>query len=491
MPNPDYQLPDIDLLTTPPPSESETVAEIFHKRDLLMEALRNSDIRGDVIDYTIGPRVSLFKIRFANDRDVARFLEIEDGLAKLFGAPVRIIPDYHRNAVELEFANTHQNTVDAKNFLKTWILRYSGGRVLPLMIGESSWSGKPVVGDLATAPHLLIAGTTGSGKSVLINSIITGLLFKLSPDELKFILIDPKRVEFYDFRDLPHLLAPVITDATRAAGALRWTVGEIDRRFELMGEAGAKSIREYNGALGDDEKKLPRIVVIIDELADLMMAAETAREDVENSIFRIAQQGRAAGVHLIVSTQRPSTNIITGSIKANFPTRIAFRVLQWMDSRVILDQPGAEKLLGMGDMLVRWPEGSRFERTQGAYIPDSDLKRLVAFISKQAKPEFVPELMKEQENYSYFPEESNPLPDKAEFAVAASKFIRDGDDELIRRAVALILMERKASTSFLQRRLRIGYNRSVEIIDELEARELISPVQDDGKREILADLSQE
>ena len=307
MPNIDYQLPDIDLLSVPPPSESETAAGSSRK--------------------TV----------------------------------------YLRSVMESE----------------AW---KSCRAEIPIVLGETRDNSVPVVGDLATAPHILIGGTTGSGKSVLMNSIITGLLFKFSPDELKFILIDPKRVEFYDFRDLPHLLTPVITDATRAAGALRWTVGEIDRRFERMGEAGVKNIREYNDARGDDEKKLPRIVVIIDELAYLMMATETAREDIENSICRIAQIGRAAGVHLIVSTVRPSSGGITDVIRLNFPTRIAFRVLRKEDSQAILDQSGAEKLLGMGDMLVRWPAGSSFERTQGAYIPDRDLKRLVAFVNRQAKP---------------------------------------------------------------------------------------------------------
>ena len=369
---------------------------------------------------------------------------------------------------------------------------------IPIVLGETRDNSVPVIIDLAKAPHILIGGMTGSGKSVLINSVITGLLFKFSPDELKFILIDPKRVEFYDFRDLPHLLAPVITDATRAAGALRRTVGEIDRRFKLMGEAGAKNVREYNDTRVGDEKKLPRLVVIIDELAELRM--HKSWKNSETCICRIAQLGRAAGVHLIVSTQCPSVNIITGVIKANFPTRIAFRVVQQPDSRVILDQPGAEKLLGMGDMLLMHVFDDEPKRIQGAYIPDGDLKRLVAFVREQAMRGFFPapeEGLTETVTEPTGPaaETTAPSPELPEeisrLFVPASKFIRDGDDELIRRAVALILLERKASTSFLQRRLRIGYNRAAEIMEELEARELISPARDDGKREILAELPPE
>ena len=307
MPNSDYQLPDIDLLTTPPPDEPENEAG-SSRRTVFLRSVMGSEA----------------------------------------------------------WKNCKAE--------------------IPVILGETRDNSVPAIIDLAKALHILIGGVTGSGKSVLMNSIITGLLFKFSPDELKFILIDPKGIEFSDFRDLPHLLTPIITDAHRATIALRWTVDEVEHRFKLMGEAGMKSIREYNDARGDDEKKLPRIVVIIDELAYLMMATETAREDIENSICRIAQIGRAAGVHLIVSTQRPSTNIITGRIKVNFPTRIAFRVLQKEDSRMILDQPGAEKLLGTGDMLVSRPLSGKLERTQGAYIPDRDLKRLVAFVNRQAKP---------------------------------------------------------------------------------------------------------
>ena len=362
---------------------------------------------------------------------------------------------------------------------------------IPFAVGEND-AGEPVVIDLAKAPHLLIAGSTGSGKSVCMNTLIASLLFRFSPAELKLILFDPKMVEMIDFAALPHLLTPVINDAPKAAAALRWAVNELEKRYRILAKAGAKNLRDYNSrpaenaaVLGDDGVPLPatmpRLVIIIDELSDLMMS--DAKSKVEKSIVRIAQKGRAAGIHLVVSTQRPSRDIITGVIKANFPTRFCFRVVSGEDSRVVLDADGAEKLPGRGAMLMSLP-GDVPVRIQRAWVPDDDLGKVVEFVCSQARPEFSsgPQELREEHG-----PDDKATSDPVLFVAEASKYIRETDDDLTRRAVALILLERKLSTSFLQRRLVISYNRAVAIINELEARKLLSPPVG-GRREILPDL---
>ena len=314
---------------------------------------------------------------------------------------------------------------------------------IPLVVGEDN-SGQPVVIDLATAPHILISGSTGTGKSVCMNTFVASLLFRFSPDELKLIMIDPKVVEFDIYRKLPHLAAPVINDCWDAARLLHQTVDELELRYALLARNCAKNIREFNGKAGN-QPKMPYLVVIIDELGDLIM--DDARRDVvENAIVSIAQKGRAAGIHLIVATQRPSTNIITGIIRANFPTRICFQVRSSDDSKTVLDAAGAEKLLGMGDMLMMQPFSSDLKRMQGAYIPDGDVERIVKFVENEAS----------QEIYD-----------------AAAQFLREGGDELFRRALGVVALERKLSVSFLQRRLGIGYNRATAI--EAALRKLLMP----------------
>ena len=483
-----YKFPSANLLSVKPIEDVESTAEILRKRDEIMQTLRDFDIAGEVTDYTVGPRVTRFEITILPSVEPKEVEDITDNIAMNLGvSAIRFVPfDHRRHTVGLEVKNTRSRwkSIWGGSILtgKKW-QEFPG--TLPLLIGET-WDDAPVIGCLTTAPHILISGATGTGKSVFMHTIIAGLLFKYRPEALKFILIDLKVVEFEIYERLPHLLAPIIHDKTKAGGALRWTVGEIERRFDLMRAAGVRNIREYNDGRKEEEK-IPYIVVVVDDVADLMTTDYC--EDVENSIARISQRGRAAGIHIIVATQRPSTHIITDTIKANLPTRFCFQVRSGVDSRVVLDTIGAEKLLGMGDMLMKTPTSDSLERVQGAFIPDDDLRRIAEFVSRQAKPEFSPELLKEMEEY--FPEDGRETLREADFLVTASKFIREEDDEAMRRAVGVILLERRASVSYFQRRLKIRYNRAVEILGELEKRKLVSPVREDGKREILADFSQE
>ena len=351
--------------------------------------------------------------------------------------------------------------------------------------------------DLAKAPHLLIAGATGSGKSVCMNSLIMSLLFKFSPDDIRLIMVDPKVVEMEMYSTLPHLITPVVNDPHKVPTALRWAVNEMENRYRILAKAKVKNLAGYNSrhigpepVLDKDGKpipeKMPILLVIIDELADIMMTDSKA--EVETSIARIAQKGRAAGVHIVIATQRPSTNIITGVIKANLPTRIAFRVGSIVDSRVILDQKGAETLLGRGDMLLVPPGSAVLERIQGAWVDDSDIAKIVDFVSGQAEQEFNNKILSEETQ----DEEENDdtaeasIYDVPDVAPIIKKYLLPGDDQLLAQALEVVLMEQKVSTSYLQRRLKIGYNRAAELIEILEERNIVGPPGPGGsKREIL------
>ena len=506
MQNVDYQLPDVNLLSVPPSEEAESMEEINRKRNLLQGILEDYGIGGRISGYTTGPCITRFEITLASGTNGKKTGQIVEHIESRIGASgVRaFVPIPGSAAVGVEIINTRRNHVFMRSMVESEEWRTCTSEI-PTVVGKDVF-GTPVILDLAKAPHVLISGMTGTGKSVLMHTIIAGMLFKYRPEELKFILIDLKVIEFEIYEKIPHLLAPIIHDETKAGGALRWTVDEIERRFGLMRAAGVRNIREYNDFC-NEEAKLPYIVIVVDDVADLMTT--DARDDIENSIARIAQRGRAAGIHIIVATQRPSTHIITDTIKANLPTRFCFQVRSGVDSRVVLDTVGAEKLLGMGDMLMKTPASDSLERVQGAFIPDDDLRRIAEFVSRQAKPEFSPELLKEMEESfpedgrktvvaaapivmeEYFPEDGRETPREANFLVTASKFIREDDDDAMRRAVGVILLERKASVSYFQRRLKIRYKRAVEILDELEKRKLVSPVREDGKREILANFSQE
>ena len=344
---------------------------------------------------------------------------------------------------------------------------------------------------------MLVAGATGTGKSVCSNSLITSLLFKFKPDELRLIMVDPKIVEFDAYKTLPHLLTPIINDSAKVPIALRWAANEMDRRYHVLAQVGVKKLSEFNSRPVSSEPeydrdgnlipaKMPLLVIILDELADLMMTE--AKKDVETNITRIAQKGRAAGIHIIVATQRPSTNIITGVIKANLPTRLCFQVRSRVDSQVVLDTPGSEKLLGMGDMLVMTSSSMEIERVQGAWVKDDDIKSVVKFVSDQAPQHFNDTVLAENDDSD---EEIDPddMPDDedlADIAPILAKYMRPGDDDTMRRALEVVVLDRKASTSYLQRRLKIGYNRAAELIDQMEERGIVGPPSGSGnKREIL------
>ena len=490
MQNSDYQLPDAGMLTQDESPSEEDREEVLRNRDVLQQTLDSFDIPGEVIGQKIGPRVTRFEIALAPGVRVKKVKQIADNIAmNLCVSGVRVVPQIpERSVVGVEVDNSKQKAVFLRSIVESEAWRNSTAQ-LPIALGEDI-AGTPVVIDLAKAPHILISGATGTGKSVCMNSLIAGLLLKFRPNELKFVLIDPKIIEFEPYGKLPHLFAPVINDTEKAAGALHWIVAEIERRYEVLALAHAKTIAEFNrrdDSCGETSAKMPYLVVVIDELADFMMS--DVKRDIENFIARIAQRGRAAGVHIVIATTRPSPDIIPCIIKANFPTRFCFQVRSNADSRVVINTAGAEQLLGRGDMLLMSPSNEDIERVQGAYITDGDLLRLVESACCQATPEFSPELIKAMDEY--FPEEGKPLPRKADFLVVASRFIREEDDDDVRQAVALIILERKATVSYLQRRLKIGYNRAVEILEDLEKRKLVSPLRDGGKREILANFSQE
>ena len=364
--------------------------------------------------------------------------------------------------------------------------------------------------DLAKAPHLLIAGFTGSGKSVCMNTLIMSLLMKFSPDELHLIMVDPKVVEMSAYQTLPHLRTPVIVDPKKAAVALRWAANEMDKRYLQIAKARVKNLKEYNRRpipetpILDDNgvplpDRMPVLIAIIDELADLMMSE--AGKDIETSIARITAKGRAAGVHIVVATQSPRKDVITGTIKANLPTRIAFRVASLVDSRVILDQLGAEKLLGMGDMLLLSPSGgTELERIQGALVQDEDIEKVVNFVSMQAPQQFDDQVLEEPDEAEeeaaaerggagrdWTEEDADAFIDGGfETDPMVQKYMQPGDDDLVRKTLEIILLEKKASTSYIQRRLKIGYNRAAELIDLMEERGIVGPPSGSGsKRDIL------
>ena len=330
---------------------------------------------------------------------------------------------------------------------------------LPIALGKSI-SGMPLIGDLTSMPHLLIAGTTGSGKSVCINTIIVSLLYKLNPDLCKFILIDPKMLELSAYEGIPHLLCPVITDSKKAASALGWTVREMNSRYKLMSKEGVRNIDGYNAK---HKLKMPYIVVVVDEMSDLMLVAG---KEIENYIQKLSQMARAAGIHIIMATQRPSVDVITGTIKANFPTRISFRVSSKIDSRTILGEQGAEQLLGNGDMLFM-SSANRIVRIHGPYVSEKEIEKITNILRAQGEPDYIDEI-------TINDKESNTLESSDE-----------DSDELYSQALEIIKTEGKASTSFLQRKLQIGYNRAARIIDMMEEKGIVSKANHVGKREVL------
>lgn len=502
---PEYTLPPITMLGKGTDAVGEAPEAIERATLLLQRTLDSFKIPGQVVGHISGPRITRYEISLAEGVNVKKVEQIASNIAMNLSAPsIRVLaPIPGRNVVGVEIPNTRSEAVYMRAVMETEA--WNGKAAIPIVLGKDVAS-KPVVLDLAKAPHLLIAGSTGSGKSVCMNTLIMSLLFKFNPDELRLIMVDPKIVEFEDYKKLPHLITPVINDAKKVPIALRWAVTEMENRYKILARAGVKKLAEFNAlsrngepipdsegniicdSSGEPLLKMPILIVIIDELAELRM--QDSWKDSETYIARIAQLGRASGVHIVVATQRPSTNIITGVIKANLPTRIAFRVMQLVDSRVILDVPGAENLLGMGDMLYLAPGGMNLERVQGALVDDKDIKAIVKFVSEQRPQNFNAQVVAEEEAQDEEIDENMiddyDEEDAADIAPLIRKYLRPGDDENVRRALEVVLLDRKASTSYLQRRLKIGYNRAAEIIDLFEERGIVGPPSGSGnKREIL------
>ena len=457
----DWNFPPFDFLKEPPKTKKEVnESEIDKKIKILIEKLRQFKIEGDVVRYYVGPVVTTFEFKPLPHIKVSKILALQDDLAMALKAQsIRIqAPIPGKDVVGIEIPNEKQDIIYLREILEGDIFKKAKSP-LTLALGKDI-VGSAFVTDLAKLPHLLIAGTTGSGKSVGINAMILSLLYRNSPDELKLIMIDPKMLEFSIYNDIPHLLTPVITEPKKAITALNAMVKEMEKRYKLMAKMKVKNIENYNKKT---DEKMPYIVIIIDELADLMM---TSGKDVEYSIARLAQMARASGIHLIVATQRPSVDVVTGLIKANLPSRISFKVGQKIDSKVILDQFGAESLLGRGDMLFTPPGITGLIRLHAPFTSEEEIEKIVDFLKSQREAQYDNTIINTIENEGV----EDDL---------------DDVDELFNEAKNIILTEHKTSISYLQRRLQIGYNRAANIIEQMERKGILSPPNAKGQREIL------
>ena len=496
----DYVLPGVDLLeehslearTATDPSELQEVQQI------LIETLAQFGIAVGPGDITKGPTITRYEVYPAKGVRVDKIVSLERDLARATSAErINILaPIPGKDTVGIELANTRKVTVKLRELFQStdWDTAKEHARI-PLALGKDVY-GKTIIADLAQMPHLLVAGTTGSGKSVCINALIASMLFRFTPEEMRLVIIDPKMVEMQAYQSLPHLAFPIVTDPKKVLLALRWLIDEMERRYRMFARAGVRNIVGFNGRpkkpvavadRGDEEEalttrpgstppateevvpdRIPYVVVIVDELADLM---QTAPADVETAIARITQMARAAGMHVIVATQTPRADVITGVIKANVPSRIAFQVASKIDSRVILDENGAERLLGQGDMLYLPPSASRLIRAQGVLVTDNEIHALVEFISKQSPPAF-----------------DTAMHEKLQSTSAPEEEVTAEDEELVEKCIEIIRQEKRASTSLLQRRLRLGYTRAARIVDILEQRGILGPGEGAKPREILVDL---
>ena len=493
----EYVVPPITMLAEGTNVIGENTEAVERAQAIIQRTLEEFGVEGHVSGYVSGPRVTRYEITLAPGVSVKKVEQIQENIKMALAATtLRVLaPIPGRPVVGIEVANSKPEAVFMRSVMQSEAWKTSKAEI-PLALGKDV-SGKPVILDLAKAPHMLVAGATGTGKSVCSNSLIISLLLKFGPDELRLIMVDPKIVEFDAYKTLPHLLTPIINDSAKVPIALRWAANEMDNRYRILAQAGVKKLSEYNAqadvnvTMTDKDgktlpAKMPLLVIIVDELADLMMTE--AKKDVETNITRIAQKGRAAGIHIIVATQRPSTNIITGVIKANLPTRLCFQVRALVDSRVVLDTPGAEKLLGTGDMLFMSSASMNIERVQGAWVKDDDIKKIVQFISEQAPQRFNDQVLAEADDVDADVDEDLPIDaeDRADIAPLVNKYMRPGDDDTMRRALEVVILDRKASTSYIQRRLKIGYNRAAELIDQMEERGIVGPPSGSGnKRDIL------
>ena len=455
-----FKLPSVDLLEKNP-SKINILDQSKNRPEgkFIEKILLDFGIDGKITKINNGPVVSLYEFEPAPGVKVSKIINLSDDLARntsSTSARVSIIPG--KNTVGIEIPNESRESVYLREIISSE--RFQKKEInLPISLGKSI-SGVPVVGDLTAMPHLLIAGTTGSGKSVCINTIIISLLYRLSPDLCKFILIDPKMLELSAYEGIPHLLSPVITDSKKAASALNWTVREMNNRYKLMSKDGVRNIDGYNSK---HKLKMPYIVVVVDEMSDLMLVAG---KEIENYIQKLSQMARAAGIHIIMATQRPSVDVITGTIKANFPTRISFRVSSKIDSRTILGEQGSEQLLGNGDMLFM-SSADRIVRIHGPYVSEKEIEKITNVLRAQGEPDYIDEITTSVNNAS------------------GEALSNSETDELYGQALNIIKSEGKASTSFLQRKLQIGYNRAARIIDMMEEKGVVSKANHVGKREVI------
>nr|WP_233061358.1 DNA translocase FtsK 4TM domain-containing protein [Parvularcula mediterranea] len=496
-----YEFPGVQLLKAPNAKDRKVLADadLEERARMLERVLADFKIGGEIIGVRPGPVVTLYELEPAAGVKSSRVIGLADDIARSMSAVacrVAVVPG--RNAIGIELPNDDREMVYFREMLVTE--EFESGKALTLALGKDI-GGTPQYADLSKMPHLLIAGTTGSGKSVGINTMILSLLYRLPPEECKMIMVDPKMLELSVYEGIPHLLAPVVTDPRKAVVALKWTVREMEERYKRMSKVGVRNIHGFNDKVAEaastgepltrkvhsgydaetgeptyeeeilDEDKMPYIVVVIDEVADLMMVAG---KDIEAMVQRLAQMARAAGIHLIMATQRPSVDVITGTIKANFPTRVSFQVTSKIDSRTILGEQGAEQLLGQGDMLYM-AGGGRITRVHGAFVADGEVEKIVDHLKSQGKPDYIQEVTEGDED---------------DDAVASQLGLDLGGntgsgDALFDQAVAIVVRDRKASTSYLQRRLQIGYNRAATLIEKLEDEGIISQANHAGKREIL------
>ena len=474
-----YEIPNTALLDEVPANRSGVSREtLLENAKLLESALGNFDVASKVVEVSPGPVVTRYEVEPALGVKVNRIAALSDDLARVMSAKgIRIqAPVPGKSVVGVEIANQERETVYLREIVEDEVFSRSDSKLV-MALGKTI-SGEPCAADLAKMPHLLVAGATGAGKSVCLNSLICSILFKATPDEVRFIMVDPKVVELMMYNDIPHLLVPVITEPKKAAEALKWAVAQMEDRYQKLAKLGVRNLADYNAKLAraqaeaeeagvEPEKPLANIVIVIDEFADLML---TAPADVETSLMGLAQKSRAVGIHIILATQRPSVNVITGVIKANFPSRIAFQVASKTDSRTILDLNGAERLLGMGDMLFLPSGQGEPIRVHGAFISGEETERLV---------EALKESQYEAEEVAVFSEQVD---------INAVSNMRD---DLFDEAVRLISEHQQASTSFLQRRLKVGYSRAARLMDELEAAGIVGPIEGAKPRQILVESAEE
>ena len=481
---PAYVYPPIDLLDTVAHDSVDASAEMRENTRRLQEKLACFNVDAQIVNVTRGPNVTMYELQLAQGVRLSKLTGLADDIALELGATgVRIsaIPDKN-SMVGIEVPNKQVSTVSIREVIDSREFRSAKSRI-SFAVGKDI-NGSCVVGDISKMPHVLIAGTTGSGKSVCTNSILISLLYKATPDEVKLIVVDPKMVEFGIYNGIPHLLIPVVTDAKKAAGALQWAVTEMMRRYRSLSEAGVRDIESYNKLAETDEalEPMPKLVIVIDELADLMLVAG---KEVEEAICRVAQMGRASGVHLVIATQRPSADVITGLMKANIPSRIALVVSSAMESRIILDSMGAEKLIGRGDMLYA-PLGKGKKRVQGCYIDETEVQRVIDFVKSNGSADYNDEVQQEidqraSQSGKSAPASASATPSNPTGAAPEE----EGGDELLPAAVDVILETGLCSVSLLQRRLKLGYARAARIVDEMEERGIVGPFEGSKPRSLL------